>query len=67
MRKLVFAFMANFLLPYLLNAQNTKGAVNTKAKTSTSASPVGHSIEIVLKPYQNTKVYIGTNMEKIGF
>jgi len=58
MRKLVFAFMANFLLPYLLTAQNTK------AKTITSASPVGHSIEIVLKPYQNTKVYIGTNYGK---
>jgi len=61
MRKLVFAFMVGFLLPLCLIAQNTKGAVNTKAKTSTSAAPVGHAIEIVLKPYQNTKIYIGTN------
>jgi len=61
MRKLVFAFMVGFLLPLCLIAQNTKGAVNTKAKTITSAAPVGHSIEIVLKPYQNIKIYIGTN------
>jgi thiol-disulfide isomerase/thioredoxin len=61
MKKLVFAFMAGFLLPNLLIAQNARPAQNTKAKTSTSAAPVGHSIEIVLKPYQNTKVYIGTN------
>ena len=58
MRKLVFAFMVGFLLPLYLIAQNTKGAVNTKAKTSTSAAPVGHAIEIVLKPYQNTKIYM---------
>ena len=55
MRKLVVAFMAGFLLPNLLIAQNTKPT------TATSAKPIGHSIEIVLKPYQNTKVYIGTN------
>jgi thiol-disulfide isomerase/thioredoxin len=61
MRKLVFAFMAAFLLPNLLIAQNTKPTQNTKAKTITSASPVGHAIEIVLKPYQNTKIYLGTN------
>ena len=61
MKKLVFAFMAGFLLPICLIAQNTKGTQNTKTKTSTSAAPVGHSIEIVLKPYQNTKIYIGTN------
>ena len=61
MRKLVFACMAGFLLPICLIAQNTKGAVNTKAKTITSAAPVGHAIEIVLKPYKNTKLYIGTN------
>ncbi|MFA9205342.1 MAG: hypothetical protein ACEQR6_01555, partial [Burkholderiaceae bacterium] len=64
MRKLVFAFMANFLLPNLLMAQNTKGPESTKAKTMTSAAVVGHSIEIVLKPYQNTKIYIGTNYGK---
>ena len=61
MRKLVFAFMAGFLLPLCLTAQNTKGAINTKAKTTNSANPIGHSIEIVLKPYQNTKLYLGTN------
>ena len=36
-------------------------AQNTKPITATSVKPLGHSIEIVLKPYQNTKVYIGTN------
>ena len=61
MRKLVFAFMAGFLFPLCLIAQNTKGAVNRKTKTITIAAPLGHAIEIVLKPYQNTKVYIGTN------
>ena len=50
MRKLVFVVMAGFLLPLCLIAQNTK--------------PIGHSIEIVLKPYQNTKIYIGTNYGK---
>jgi thiol-disulfide isomerase/thioredoxin len=55
MRKLVFAFIAGLLLPNLLIAQNTKPT------TATNAKPIGHSIEIVLKPYQNTKVYIGTN------
>lgn len=55
MRKLVFAFLAGLLLPNMLIAQNTKPI------TATSVKPLGHSIEIVLKPYQNTKVYIGTN------
>jgi thiol-disulfide isomerase/thioredoxin len=55
MRKLVFAFLAGLLLPNMLIAQNTK------PKTASSVKPLGHSIEIVLKPYQNTKVYIGTN------
>ena len=58
MRKLVFVFIAGFLLPNLLIAQNTK------PKTATSTKAVGHSIQIVLKPYQNTKVYIGTNYGK---
>ena len=55
MRKIVFAFMVGFLLPNMLIAQNIK------PKTVTSAKLLGHSIQIVLKPYQNTKVYIGTN------
>ena len=55
MRKLVFAFMAGFLIHNGLLAQNSK------ANNTTSAKSIGHSIQIVLKPYQNTKVYIGTN------
>ena len=64
MRKLVFVGLAGFLLPLCLIAQNTKGTQTAKAKTITSAAVVGHSIEIVLKPYQNTKIYIGTNYGK---
>ena len=55
MRKLVFAFMAGFLIHNGLLAQNSK------ANNTTIAKSIGHSIQIVLKPYQNTKVYIGTN------
>jgi thiol-disulfide isomerase/thioredoxin len=55
MRKIVFTLIAGFLIHNGLIAQNSK-ATNT-----TSAKPLGHSIQIVLKPYQNTKVYIGTN------
>ena len=58
MRKIVFALMASLLLHNGLLAQNSK-ATNT-----TSAKPLGHSIQIVLKPYQNTKIYIGTNYGK---
>ncbi|MEY4050555.1 MAG: hypothetical protein RL262_1389, partial [Bacteroidota bacterium] len=55
MRKIVFALMASLLIHNGLLAQNSK------ANNTTSAKPLGHSIQIVLKPYQNTKVYIGTN------
>jgi hypothetical protein len=58
MRKIVFTLIAGFLIHNGLLAQNSK-ATNT-----TSAKPLGHSIEIVLKPYQNTKIYIGTNYGK---
>jgi len=50
--------MTGFLLPLCLIAQNAKPT------TATNAKLIGHSIEIVLKPYQNTKIYIGTNYGK---
>jgi thiol-disulfide isomerase/thioredoxin len=55
MRKIVFALMAALLIHNGLIAQNSKATNTASAKT------LGHSIQIVLKPYQNTKVYIGTN------
>ena len=48
-------FIVCFLLPFLLAAQNKK----TITKPATAS--LGHSIQISLKPYQNTKIYIGTN------
>jgi len=32
-----------------------------KKQSLTKTGPVGHNIEITLKPYKNTKVYLGTN------
>ena len=48
-------FIVCFLLPLFLAAQNKK----TISKPVTAS--LGHSIQITLKPYQNTKIYIGTN------
>ena len=36
-------------------------AQTVKKQASSSAKPDGHNIEITLKPYKNTKVYLGTN------
>jgi thiol-disulfide isomerase/thioredoxin len=35
-----------------------------KINNSTSVPSIGHSIQITLKPYQNTKIFIGTNYGK---
>jgi thiol-disulfide isomerase/thioredoxin len=32
-----------------------------KKQASSNPKPVGHNIEITLKPYKNTKIYLGTN------
>ncbi len=50
MRKLFIAFL---LFPLFLIAQNKK--------TATASENNGRRIQIVLKPYQNTKIFIGTN------
>jgi len=41
------------LFPLVVSAQTKK--------SSTASTSVGHAIQISLKPYQNTKIYIGTN------
>jgi thiol-disulfide isomerase/thioredoxin len=56
---LLFVFLPSFCF-----AQTKKPI--TKSSTSTlvkkpAVKPQGHSIQISLKPYQNTKIYIGTN------
>ena len=33
----------------------------TMAQVKKPSAPVGHAIQVSLKPYQNTKIYIGTN------
>jgi thiol-disulfide isomerase/thioredoxin len=52
------------LLPSFCLAQTKKPSLQnskTTAVKKTAASSQGHSIQISLKPYQNTKIYIGTN------
>ncbi len=36
-------------------------AQTVKNQASSNTKPVGHNIQITLKPYKNTKVYLGTN------
>ncbi|MCX6288651.1 MAG: DUF5106 domain-containing protein [Bacteroidetes bacterium] len=56
---LLFVLLPSFCLAQTKkpNLQNSK----TTAVKKTAASSQGHSIQISLKPYQNTKIYIGTN------
>jgi thiol-disulfide isomerase/thioredoxin len=58
------AILFSVFLPSFCFAQTKKPI--TKSTTSTvvnkpAVSSQGHSIQISLKPYQNTKIYIGTN------
>jgi thiol-disulfide isomerase/thioredoxin len=48
-------FIVCFLLPICLLAQNKKSI----PQSNTTAQ--GHQIQITLKPYQDTKIYLGTN------
>lgn len=48
-------FIVCFLLPFCLAAQSKK----TNPQSSTSE--LGHRIQITLKPYQDTKIYLGSN------
>ncbi|MCX6203995.1 MAG: DUF5106 domain-containing protein [Bacteroidetes bacterium] len=59
MRKICFAVLLTTLLPLLVLAQATKATSNINTKGNLPSK--GHAIQIVLKPYQNTKIYIGTN------
>ena len=40
---------------------NCAHAQAVKKQPLATAKPVGHNIEITLKPYKNTKIYLGTN------
>ena len=58
------AILLSLILPSFCFAQTKKPI--TKSTTSTvvnkpTVASTGHSIQISLKPYQNTKIYIGTN------
>jgi thiol-disulfide isomerase/thioredoxin len=46
-------WIAALLFPLVVSAQTKK--------SSTASISAGHAIQISLKPYQNTKIYIGTN------
>jgi thiol-disulfide isomerase/thioredoxin len=51
--------LSSFSLVLLFSTAVHAQAVKKQSLTNTS--PVGHNIEITLKPYKNTKVYLGTN------
>jgi thiol-disulfide isomerase/thioredoxin len=52
MKQLLFTL---FILPICLAAQTKKPI------TKPASSALGHTIQITLKPYQDTKIYLGTN------
>jgi thiol-disulfide isomerase/thioredoxin len=45
----------------ILLFSTTVHAQAVKKQASSSPKPAGHNIEITLKPYKNTKIYLGTN------
>jgi thiol-disulfide isomerase/thioredoxin len=51
--------LSSFSLVLLVSTAVHAQAVKKQSLTKTV--PVGHNIEITLKPYKNTKVYLGTN------
>ena len=56
-------FMRKFI--WLMFCMPLFGIAQVKKTTPTAgATKIGHSIQITLKPYQNTKIYIGTNYGK---
>ncbi len=58
----IFGFF--MLFPSLMNAQSVKTAsTNNKSavKTANKTTALGRNIEITVKPYKNTKLYLGTN------
>ena len=48
-------------LPFLGQAQAKKTPNTVATPKSTTSNTIGHSIQITLKPYQNAKIYLGTN------
>jgi thiol-disulfide isomerase/thioredoxin len=51
--------LSSFSLVFLFNSAVHAQAVKKLPLTNTKS--VGHNIEITLKPYKNTKIYLGTN------
>jgi len=49
------------VLPFLGHTQVNKTATPAANPKPFGTSTIGHSIQITLKPYQNTKIYLGTN------
>jgi len=45
----------------MLLSTNCAHAQAVKKQATTGAKPIGHNIEITVKPYKNTKIYLGTN------
>jgi hypothetical protein len=48
-------------LGLMLLSTNYAHAQAVKKQATTGAKPIGHNIEITVKPYKNTKIYLGTN------
>lgn len=53
------AAICSFVLVLLLNGSAQAQAIKKQPTTNTGS--VGHNIEITLKPFKNTKIYLGTN------
>jgi thiol-disulfide isomerase/thioredoxin len=51
--------LSGFSLALLFST--TVHAQAVKKQAASNPKPVGHNIEITLKPYKNTKIYLGTN------
>ena len=50
-----------FFIGLAVLSTNCAQAQAVKKQAATSSKPVGHNIEITVKPYKNTKIYLGTN------
>jgi len=54
-------FIALLSVGLMFLSTNCAHAQAVKKQPLATGKPVGHNIEITLKPYKNTKVYLGTN------
>ncbi len=60
-RSIAFIMGVFLVLPFLGHTQAKKTASPTVNTKSSSSTTLGHSIQIKLNPYQNVKIYLGTN------